>query len=394
MKCVTANPQGSKEGSPLRRAYLLLLSSQSPHKSCPDLCFNVLRVTNVPTLASCLTPSEHCLTLSYLYVLITNEAEIMTFFFIFVAEPPRRPCIRSAAYAAQGDAEALPSSVAVTHALAKAGRTLRFSLKQRCKDEFTASRNRTGGAESHQLLDYDLLWSFAGHSFHKGIETWDSFLFGFFLHDFGLGRSYCLYPILSCESSFKGIILFFCIIAISSLCAAPGKRHLGEEGVFSQSYSNIWSSATQTPSQDNAFGIYQLAACIADALRQRTRKHQVLEQEPLWLLQQQQYFHERKKKKLVTWWRIICLLLTSLSLTRRLHCWLQILQRSQGSIWQLFSLDHPDPEAAWIHFHLQLFSTVVLKSLPNTRLKISLNIYTPVSFSFSRKSSILFFFFN
>lgn len=127
------------------------------------------------TLASCLTPSEHCLTLSYLYVLITNEAEIMTFFFLFVAEHPRRPCITSAAYAAQGDAEALPSSVAVTHALAKAGRTLRFSLKQRCKDEFTASRNRTGGAESHQLVDYDLHWSFAGQDFHKGTEIRDSF---------------------------------------------------------------------------------------------------------------------------------------------------------------------------------------------------------------------------
>lgn len=90
MKCVTANPQGSKEGSPLRRAYLLLLSSQSPHKSCPDLCFNVLRVTNVPTLASCLTPSEHCLTLSYLYVLITNEAEIMTFFFHFCSRASQK----------------------------------------------------------------------------------------------------------------------------------------------------------------------------------------------------------------------------------------------------------------------------------------------------------------
>lgn len=46
--------------------------------------------------------------------------------------------------------------------------------KQRCRDEFTASRNRTGGAESHQLLDYDLLWSFAGQAFHEGIEGIDT----------------------------------------------------------------------------------------------------------------------------------------------------------------------------------------------------------------------------
>lgn len=37
------------------------------------------------------------------------------------------------AHAAQGDAILLPSPVAVTHALVKAGRTLRFSLKRDAK---------------------------------------------------------------------------------------------------------------------------------------------------------------------------------------------------------------------------------------------------------------------
>lgn len=66
-------------------------------------------------------------------MLKTNEAEIMDFFFFSAAEHPRRPCTRSVAYAAQGDAIALPSSVALTHALAKAGRTLRFSLNRDAK---------------------------------------------------------------------------------------------------------------------------------------------------------------------------------------------------------------------------------------------------------------------
>lgn len=54
------------------------------------------------------------------------------FFFLsfFSAEHPRRPCARSVAHAAQGDAIALLFPVAVTHALVKAGRTLRFSLNR------------------------------------------------------------------------------------------------------------------------------------------------------------------------------------------------------------------------------------------------------------------------
>jgi len=48
-------------------------------------------------------------------------------------EHPRRPCTRSTAHAAQGDAIALPSPVAVTRALVKAGGTLRFSLNRDAK---------------------------------------------------------------------------------------------------------------------------------------------------------------------------------------------------------------------------------------------------------------------
>lgn len=55
------------------------------------------------------------------------------FFFFFAAQHPRRPCARSLAHAAQGDAVTLPSPVAVTHALVKAGRTLRFSLNRDAK---------------------------------------------------------------------------------------------------------------------------------------------------------------------------------------------------------------------------------------------------------------------
>lgn len=73
--------------------------------------------------------------------------------------------------------------------------------KQRGKDEFNASRNRTGGAESHQLLDYDSLWSFAGQALHEGIDTsaflcrslgWDYLVgwFFFFIMCLLIKRSY------------------------------------------------------------------------------------------------------------------------------------------------------------------------------------------------------------
>lgn len=52
------------------------------------------------------------------------------FVFFFSAEHPRRPCVSSVAHAAQGDAIALLFRVAVTHALVKASRTLRFSLNR------------------------------------------------------------------------------------------------------------------------------------------------------------------------------------------------------------------------------------------------------------------------
>lgn len=141
MKCITANLPHREEGSLLSRAYVLLLSPQSPLKSYPDLCFSTSRLTAM--CSHWQAKSFWTLPCTHLsYVLTTNEAEIMDFLsFLQQSIPedlaqgpccPRRWCciaIPCCCYSCFKDPEV-------------------FS-KQRCKDEFTASRSRTGGAESH-----------------------------------------------------------------------------------------------------------------------------------------------------------------------------------------------------------------------------------------------------
>lgn len=133
MKRITANPPYREGGSPLGRAYLLLLSSQSPLKSYPDLCFSTSRLT-----AMCSHWQANSFwTLPYANLSLCADNKWSRnngfLFFFFAAEHPRRPCARSVAHAAQGDAVALPSPVAVTHALVRAGRTPRFSLNRDAK---------------------------------------------------------------------------------------------------------------------------------------------------------------------------------------------------------------------------------------------------------------------
>lgn len=169
MKCITANPWSMEEGSPLSRAYLLLLSPKSPLKSYPDLCFSISRLT---AMCSHWQANSFCLTPTYLYVLTTSEAEIMDFlkkFFCSRASQKTLCKVRGPCCPRRCCCIAIPCCCYSCFSNGRQDPEV-FS-KQRCKDEFTASRNRTGGAESHQLLDYDLLWSFAGQAFHEGIDT-------------------------------------------------------------------------------------------------------------------------------------------------------------------------------------------------------------------------------